>query len=80
MQEIKDGVYEVIKSTIKKDYIQLTDEMKLADELMIDSFGYVCLIAELEKRFSIKVRIDEWTLNSNIMVSDVIKMVERCME
>ena len=80
MQEIRNKVYELIKAILKKDYLQLTDETKLADELMIDSFGYVCLIAELEQKFSIKVKIEEWTLNDSITVNDVIEMVKRCKE
>ncbi|MEM8494052.1 MAG: acyl carrier protein [Planctomycetota bacterium] len=60
LQELEEGLVEIIRKDLKLDDVEFTLSTSLAsEELGFDSLDYLMLITSIEKRFGIKLTSDE---------------------
>lgn len=60
LQELEDGLVEIIRKDLKLGDVEFTTATSLAsEELGFDSLDYLMLITSIEKRFGIKLTSDE---------------------
>lgn len=58
-QEVIDRINSVFENSFEIDRAKLKPEMKIFDDLGLDSLDIVDLIVALQKKFSIRIRDDE---------------------
>ncbi len=77
MSVISGKVFALVKQTVDTSVSGLlTLESLLLEEKMMDSFGLIQLIAEIEDEFSISMDIEDLTSQNFASVNDIVTLVE----
>ena len=75
--KISDIVEKALDSSIRE---MLTPESLLLENGMLDSFGLIHLIAEIEDEFSITVDVEDLTSQNFASVNNIVLLVEGYMK
>tara|TARA_B100000676_G_C18030157_1_gene818146 strand:- start:1585 stop:1833 length:249 start_codon:yes stop_codon:yes gene_type:complete len=75
--KISDIVEKALDSSIREI---LTPESLLLEDGMLDSFGLISLIAEIEDEFSIAMDVEDLTSQNFASVNDIAVLVEGYMK
>lgn len=73
-----DKILEILKDM--DDSIQWEKEQGLIDRRLLDSFGVIALVSELEDSFSIEIEAGEMVPENFNSVEAIFKMVRRLQE
>ncbi len=55
----------------------LTAASLLFDEKLLDSFGILQLVAEVEKEFAIEIKTEDLTVQNFASIADIARLVDR---
>ncbi|PGZ95921.1 D-alanine--poly(phosphoribitol) ligase subunit 2 [Bacillus pseudomycoides] len=72
MAEFKDQVLDILEEVCENDIVKENTDVQLFEEGILDSFGTVSLLVELQERLGIEVSIsdfdrDEWATPNMIV-------------
>lgn len=76
-EQIKEKITKFLGSHFKVNFSEVNDQTDLFQEGLIDSFGFVELVAFLEKTFSIRFDEKEFTTNSLNTVANMVETVKK---
>ena len=60
LASVERGVFEILKDVMPQKEISISLESDLADDLGIDSLGYVVLQTLIEKEFDVEIKLDDF--------------------
>ncbi len=76
-EQVRQTVTKFLSSHFRVDFGEVSEQTDLFQEGLIDSFGFVELVAFLEKTFSIRFDEKEFTTNSLNTVANIVATVEK---
>ena len=75
IEKVTELVKEIVEPRLRD---QVTPEQALLGGNLIDSFGLIRLVVELEQAFGIAIRTEDMTVQSFDSVNSIVALVERC--
>jgi acyl carrier protein len=75
IEKVTELVKEIVEPRLRD---QVTPEERLLGGKLIDSFGLIRLVVELEQAFGIAIRTEDMTVQSFNSVNSIVALVERC--
>jgi methoxymalonate biosynthesis acyl carrier protein len=75
IEKVTELVKEIVEPRLRD---QVTPEEHLLGGKLIDSFGLIRLVVELEQAFGIAIRTEDMTVQSFNSVNSIVALVERC--
>jgi methoxymalonate biosynthesis acyl carrier protein len=75
IEKVTELVKEIVEPRLRD---QVTPEENLLGGKLIDSFGLIRLVVELEQAFGIAIRTEDMTVQSFNSVNSIVALVERC--
>jgi len=60
-----DTIAEIIAETANVDRAKITSEAHVINDLGIDSLDFLDIVFEIDKRFGVKVPVEDWTEQVN---------------
>lgn len=75
IEKVTELVKGVVEPRLRE---QVTPEQALLGGKLIDSFGLISLVNELERTFGIAIRTEDMTVQSFDSVNSIVALVERC--
>lgn len=75
IEKVTELVKEIVEPRLRD---QVTPEHALLGGNLIDSFGLIRLVVELEQAFGIAIRTEDMTVQSFDSVNSIVALVERC--
>jgi D-alanine--poly(phosphoribitol) ligase subunit 2 len=76
-EQVRQTITKYLSSHFSVNFGEVTEQMDLFQEGLIDSFGFVELVAFLEKTFAIRFEEKEFTTNSLNTVANMVATVTR---
>ena len=77
MNLTNDRVFELAKRVIDPRYRDsLTQDSRLFEEHILDSFGLIQLVVEIDNEFSIAIKTEDLTSQNFSTISDIAALVE----
>jgi acyl carrier protein len=76
-EQVQQTVTKFLSSHFRVNFGEVNEQTDLFQEGLIDSFGFVELVAFLEKTFSIRFDEKEFTTNSLNTVANIVATVKR---
>jgi len=78
MATMNERLFDLVKRIVDPRYKDsLTVASRLLEESLLDSFGLIQLVAEIEKEFSISIKTEDLTSQNFSSVADMSTLVER---
>ncbi|MCR5460083.1 MAG: acyl carrier protein [Acetatifactor sp.] len=78
MSKVFNAVSEIIYGMIGRDRV-ITNETEIA-ELGLDSFQFIQLCVQIEKKMKIKIPDDKLDISEFVSISDYVEMIETLMK
>lgn len=75
IEKVTELVKEIVEPRLRD---QVTPEQALLGGKLIDSFGLIRLVGDLEQAFGIAIRTEDMTVQSFDSVNSIVALVERC--
>jgi len=76
-EQVQQTITKFLSNHFKVNFGEVNEQTDLFQEGLIDSFGFVELVAFLEKTFSIRFDEKEFTTNSLNTVANIVTTVKR---
>lgn len=72
MSQVFDEVADIIATTSEVDRDSIQPESHIVDDLQIDSLDFLDIVFAIDKKFGIKIPVEEWTeeVNSSSVPSE----------
>jgi acyl carrier protein len=65
MSEVFDEIADIIATTSEVDRDSIQPDSHIVDDLQIDSLDFLDIVFAIDKKFSIKIPVEEWTEEVN---------------
>lgn len=75
IEKVTELVKEIVEPRLRD---QVTPDQALLGGKLIDSFGLIRLVGDLEQAFGIAIRTEDMTVQSFDSVNSIVALVERC--
>lgn len=75
LEKVTELVKEIVEPRLRN---QVTPEHSLLGGMLIDSFGLIRLVVELEQAFGIAIPTEDMTAQSFESLNSIVALVERC--